>query len=88
MAAALIAAKNVVFFPGPADSERREDPSRMLRDADRVPVILREAGRSSALAGRLGEGERAPEDILTRLADGKRCIKENEFELFSHGTRV
>lgn len=74
-----------LFFSGLTDRERREDPFRMLRDADRFPVILREAGWSSAPASRLGEGERAPADILARLADGKHRIKEDEPKLFSYG---
>lgn len=57
----------------------------MLRNADCVPVVLREASGCRTLIGWTREGERAPEDILTRLADGKRRIEENEFELFSYG---
>lgn len=76
---------NALFFPGSIDSKCWKDPSRMLWNADRFPIILREASWSSTPASGLGEGERTPEDILTRLADGKRRIKENESELFSYG---
>lgn len=72
-------------FSGSLDCERWKNPAGVFRHADSVPVVLRKASWCCPSAGWSREGEGTSEDILTRLADGKRRFEENESKLISHG---
>lgn len=76
---------NLDIFSGFIDCERWKDLAGVFRHADGIPVILREASWCRPPTCWSREGEGTPEDILTRLSDGKRRLEENESKLISHG---
>lgn len=70
---------------GFVDCKRWEDFARVFRHANGIPVLLCKASWCRPPTGWSREGEGTSEDILARLADGKRRLKENEFKLISYG---